>query len=483
MSNLENFRAARMPKIRIALAAASIAAGACFSGCGGSASTSTTTPPSTPTPVSTTAVQINMGDSPADWMLAFSMNISSMSMTGAAGSVPVVSASMPMEMMHLMGTMQPLAMISMPQGSYTGATIIMANATVAYVDPTTKGLMQKTISGPFTANVTFSSPITVGSTPMAVGFDFDLAQSITADSSGNLSCQPVFHVSSGLQGSGNSMDFMDGGIEGMMGMITSISGSSFTMSSMQAARSFTFLTNSSTAFMGGSLSAMSSGMTVMVDATLQADGSLMANRVFSMMNANGVMGGGIVTAMTGAPPTALTIVMQNGVGNGMMGSYFANGITVDLGSSTTLTLDHADVDLTGLPFTPTFDASHIYVGQNVMPVSSSGMMSGGMGGMMGGGTMAGSISATALYLVPQGLTGSAGSAVAPNSTSSFALTLPSDSAFASLTGAATVTVFQQPDTIVSGGASISAASSVHVFGLLFYDAGQWKLVSSRIGAN
>ena len=448
--------------------------------CGGGSSASTPTP----TPAATTAVQVNMGDSPADWMLAFNMNITSMSLTSSNGSATVVSSSVPMEMMHLMGVMQPLAMIKAPQGTYSGASITVGSATVMYMDPTTKQPVQKTISGPMTATITFSTPVTVGSTPMAMGFDLDLANSVTADASGNLSMTPMFHVTSGMQGSGNPADFANGGIQQMMGSVSSTSGSSFTMSSMQAAQSFTFMTNSSTVFSGTSMSVMGSGMIVIVDATLQSDGSLMATKVQSMMSSGGVMGGGIITAVTGTPPTSLTMVMQNGVGAGMISSAFAAGVTVDVNGSTTYQIDQDGVDMSGLPFTPVFDSSHIYPGQSVMPISSSSMAGGGMGGgMMGGSSMAGTITATEVELEMQGLNGTTSAAVTSGSTSSFTLTLPSGSASNTLTGATKVTVFQQAETTVGGTSPIVSGATVHAFGLLFYDAGQWKMVTSRIGSN
>ena len=461
-------------------AGAALALAGVLTACGGGSS-ATTNP--TPTPAAKTAVQVNMGDAPADWMLAFSMNINSMSLTGSNGTVSAVSSSTPMEMMHLMGTMQPLAMISAPQGSYTGASITIGSATVMYMDPTTKALMQKTISGPITTTVNFSSPITVGTTPMAMGFDLDLASSVTADSSGNMSMNPVFHVTSGMQGSGSPLDPTDGGIQQMMGTVSGVSGSSFTMTSMQAAQSFTFATNSSTTFdnMSG-MSSMGNGMLVMVDASLQADGSLMATKVQSMMSSGGVMGGGIITAVTGQPPTALTMVMQNGVGTGMMSSYFAAGATIDLSGSTTYDIDEDNMDMSGLSFTPVFDASHIYAGQSVMPISSSGMMSGGSG-MMGGGSMGGTMTASEVALEPQGMTGTISTAVTSGSSTSLTLTLPSDSAFTTLTGATSVTIFQQANTTISGTSPIASGASVHVFGLLFFDAGQWKMVAARMGAN
>ena len=454
----------------------SIALSACSSGSPGSNPT--------PTPAAKTAIQVNIGDSPADWMLAFSMNITSMSLTGSNGTVSVVSSSVPMEMMHLMGVMQPLSMINAPQGTYNGASITFGSATVMYMDPTTKQPMQKTISGPMTASVTFSTPVTLGTTPMAMGFDLDLASSVTADANGNLTMNPVFRMSSGMQGSGNPGDFANGGIQQMMGSVSSISGSSFVMSSMQAAQNFTFATNSSTVFSSTSMSGMAGGMLVMVDATLQADGSLMATRVQSMMSSGGVMGGGIVTAVTGQPPTSLTLVMQNGAGTGMMSSSFGAGVTVDLNGSTTWQMDEDGVDMAGLPFTPVFDASHVHAGQSVMPIGSAGMVSGGMGGgMMGGGSMAGTITASEVALEPQGLSGTIATAVTSGATTSFTLTLASDSAFSTLTGATKVTVFQQPQTTMAGTSPIASGTRIHAFGLLFFDAGQWKMVASRIGAN
>ena len=99
---------------------------------------------------------------------------------------------------------------------------------------------------------------------------------------------------------------------------------------------------------------------------------------------------------------------------------------------------------------------------------------------MGG---AGTMNASQLYLDPQGVTGTVAASVTGGAAATLTLTLPSDSAFTTLTGATTVTVYQQPKTVVTGNASIPSGSSVHAFGLLFYDGGQWKMVAQRIGAN
>jgi hypothetical protein len=466
-----------------AVAVFSLLSAVVLAGC--SAGSSPASPASPSGSGATTPVEVNVGDSPSDWILAFSMNIGSMSLTGGNGSVTVVSSSTPVEMMHLMGAMQPLAMISTPQGTYTGASITVTSATVMYMDPSTKALVQETLPGPIAASIPFSSPLVVGSQPMAMSFDLDMARSVAAASGGGLAFNPVFHVSSATQGSLNPGDWEDGGIERMMGAVTSVSGSSFTLTCLQASQSFTFQTNSSTSFSGTSMGAMASGMLVMVDAQMQTDGSLLATSVWKIMGGGGVMGGGIITAMSGQPPTSLTLVMQNGSGAGMMGSYFAAGVTVDFNSSTTYAIDDDQIDLSGLPFTPAFDSNHIYVGQAVMPAGSGGMMSGpGMsGGMMGGGPQAGTIDASQLLLEPQGLTGITDAAVSSGSSSTFTLALPPDSAFTTLTGATAVQVYSQNHTVIAGASPIASGTSIHVFGLLFFDGGQWKMVASRIGAN
>lgn len=63
----------------------------------------------------------------------------------------------------------------------------------------------------------------------------------------------------------------------------------------------------------------------------------------------------------------------------------------------------------------------------------------------------------------------------------FTMTLPSDSAFRAVTGTSNVTVYQQSGTTIPGGNSIAGGTTIHALGLLFLDAGKWKMVASRMG--
>ena len=176
--------------------------------------------------------------------------------------------------------------------------------------------------------------------------------------------------------------------------------------------------------------------------------------------------------------TQLTIGTMDGTGSGMMGSELAGTLTVNVSPTAVFNIDSDNVDMSNLPFTPTFDGTTVFKGQRVEAVSSTGMMQGGgMGGMMGGGT----INASEIDLEQQGLSGTV-SGYAGAAPTTFTLTLPVDSAFATMTGSTTVTVFQQAGTELWGLTAITNGSTVHVRGLLLFDAGKYKLVAGRIMA-
>src|SRR5215471_9964024 len=84
-------------------------------GCGGGSS-----PNPNPQP-NTTTLQVNLGDAPADQLVAVGMTIASMTLTNGSGSnVTVMSSATPVEMMHLMGTVEPISLMNVPQATYSG---------------------------------------------------------------------------------------------------------------------------------------------------------------------------------------------------------------------------------------------------------------------------------------------------------------------------------------------------------------------------
>lgn len=453
-------------------------------GCGGgNQATPNTQTPTQNSTVAGTTMQVSLGDSPADWMMTFGMTVNSIALTSSSGgTVSTLSSPIPMEMLGLMGTVEPVSIMNVPQGTYTSASITFSSVQMGYMNPTTLQYMQKTVAGPFTGTVTFNPAMTVGSTPSSLNFDMNMVSSVSIDSSGNVTITPAFTAMISSLASGQNP--WQGWIQHMVGSVASTSGSQFTMNSLMGLQNATFNTNSNTQFVNmGSLGMMSSGMVVAVDATTQSDGSLLAQRVESMWGSGGMMGGGIITGITSNPPTALSIVANNGIGGGMMMSAISGNITVNVSSSTPYTYDSDDVDVSNLPFTPTFNSSTITRGQRVDVISGGGMTLGGMGGgMMGGGTPYGTITASQVRLEPQGLHGTVSNYSPNGSQATFTLTLAPDSAFATLTGTSSITVYKQNGTQMHNLTGIANGNQVGVRGLLFYEAGTYKMVSTWIVA-
>ena len=127
------------------------------------------------------------------------------------------SLATPIEMMRLAGTMQPINVLSMPQGTYTGASITVASMSVTYMDPVSRAIVQKTVAGPITTNVSFSPNMTLSSTPMVLSFDMKMANSVNIDGSGNVTVSPVFQTAMNQIGSGSGNDPEHGQMEHLIG--------------------------------------------------------------------------------------------------------------------------------------------------------------------------------------------------------------------------------------------------------------------------
>lgn len=446
---------------------------------------------SSPTPVppvtSTTAAQFNMGDAPADWLLSFTMKVSSLSLTKTTGDNYTVSSDpIAVEMMQRLGTMEPIGLAGVPQQTYSGAHVSIASCTFRYID-STGNQVQKTLNGPFEASIPFSSSVTVGTTPFLFNFDLDLDHSLTTDGSGAFQFSPQFHHSIGLlstdgsnqNGMGNGMNARYGGMYQMMGVVQGASSTGFSILPLQAAQLFNFKVNQATQFQGQvqEMAKLQNGMGVLVTAQLQSDGTLLATRVRATMSATGAAGGGIITAIDGPPATQFTMVMQNGAGASINTDYLSKTLTVNLTSNTQYEIDTDRVSLTGIPFVPTFDVNSMFKGQSVYAFSEDGIVANPTCD-----PTCGTITASTVRLREQGFRGTTDVAITPGTSGSFTLTLMPDCAFTALTGATQILVYQQTATNVEGQTAIAAGTTLRVHGLLFQNGGQWILVASTIAS-
>ena len=440
--------------------------------CGGSSS-STPNPGPGPTPKS--AAQVKMGDAPADRVLSFEVTVGPITMTPTSGSaVTVLSRTRRLELTHLSGTSEPLALLNVPQGSYSSASITVSQPEVTFIN--NLGAIVK-LQPAFNQAipVNFSPAVTVGANSMVVNIDLNVANSLTFDAQGNVTGVSLgassFTLSSAAVAAEDKQGHDDGELEDTTGTITAVNGDSFTLMVGQNGVSLTFATDANTQFNDGA--SLTVNAMVTVEGITKSDGTLYAKEVEGIEDATGVEAEGLITTVSGNPATQITFLADDGLGSGMDDTKVGGSITSDV-SSAKYKVNKSNIDnsgIGGLPSPPTFpfDASTIHAGQRVEIESANSL----------DGT---SIAAEKVKLQQQALVGTVSGLEAATSAgpATFMLTVASDSAFAMLSGKTQVTVFWQPGTDLHKLASVSNGDAVRVRGLVFFTGTSFNMIARRI---
>ncbi len=422
-------------------------------GCGGNTSRITAGP---------TNATINTSDAVNDQIVKFELTVSSLTLTGSGGTATtgnMLSKSAEVEFVHQAGSFEPLALVNIPPGTYSGASLTVSNPEVVVLNnavPPAPVKIPATLTSP-SVTVTFTTPITVSSTTSTViNFDLDLAGSVTLSGTPptSASVTPKFNVTTATA---NNNDEESGEMDDVHGSVTAISAPNFTIQTK--ASSITFATDSNTQFKNGitSLAQLKVGDIVEVDGMTKPDGSKLATKVEVAEGQSGEEAEGIVTAVTGSPATQITIAHQVD----STGTATAP-VTVDLTINAS-TVFSVRADKLSLGSVPAFDATHIGKGQRVEADT--------------GNSTAAPMVADKVKLREQALVGTVSAA----SASGFTLTLNASSAFATLTGQTTVAVTVQSGTNLK--VTPANGSTVRVRGLVFVNAGAYTMLAARVDGN
>jgi hypothetical protein len=246
-----------------------------------------------------------------------------------------------------------------------------------------------------------------------------------------------------------------------MGTVVSVSGTTLVVEP-GSGPNITLTTNSSTVLQGfTALSALTPGELVQIDFVLQSGGVFLATRI---QLAPPPPGGQPPNLLSG-PVTSVTagsgfkMVLMQGLGPAIspVSAAAVSVFTVTTTSSTVFAITPQFVSLAGLPFTPSFSPTNMTAGQTVGVVASS---------------VTGTTAVAAnVYLVPQTIGGTVTAIATSGSYTAYTLTLASGSAFASLSGASTVTVYTSTATsaapAATNNAPIKVSSQVRFNGLIF----------------
>jgi len=425
-----------------------------LTGCGGGNNTGNIT-------AGTGNTTIQFGDAVNDQIAKFEMTVSSITLTGVsptATTANLLAKPAEFEFSHAAGSLEPVTLANVPQGTYNGATITVGNAEIVVINGTTPTKVPVTL-GTTTITVSFAN-IVVGTSPLFINFDLDLANSITLNGTPITSAtvNPKFNVTSTTAppagNEGNEGDD-NGELEDVHGSVKSISAPNFTITTKTT--DITFATDANTRFKDGitQLSDLKVGDIVEVDGVTKSDGTKLATKVEREGGENGEELEGLISALDN-PLTKITVVHQldsTGTSN--------SPVTVDI-SVNASTAYSVRADKLNLSSPPAFDATHIGKGQRIEADSSGNTAP---------------ILATKVKLREQALIGTVAASPAPTS-SGFTLNISASSAFGTLSGATTV-----PVTIVSGTnvkTTPTAGATVRVRGLVFVNAGAYSAIAIRV---
>ena len=443
--------------------------------CGGGSSTANNN--NQPPPAGNAKAQVKIGDAAVDRIVAFEVTVGSpIMLTTSSGNLQIVLSSNRLELSHMSAKFEPLTLVNASQGTYTGATLAISNPELTFLDDagtahTIQGSANQTI------NLTFNPAITIGSAPVVISVDVNLAHSVTTDQAGNITGfnfdASSFTFSTKAVASANQQDD-DGELEDITGLVGSVSGSSFTLNVGQSGAQLTFNTDNTTQFSDGVTDVNSAlNQIVKVEGVTKADGTLFASEVEGLENQNGAELEGVMTAMTGNPASSITVLAQDGIGGGMNSSKVGASFTADV-SGAQFKVNQGNIDTSGLggiPGTPNFpfDAATLKAGQRVELESINAVPA-----------AAGTIVAEKVKLQQQAIQGTVSNLTAGSGgAATFDLSLPSSSYLALLSGKTSVHVLVQPGTDNKVG-TINNGSSVRVRGLLFWTGTSFNLIARRI---
>jgi hypothetical protein len=427
------------------------------------------------------SVPVLITDAPSDQLLAFSLTINSINLVDSKGNTAsVLSTPTTIEICHLNGIQAPLVTANIAQDTYTSAVITFSSPEITYISSAGAAITVSPTLTNTSFTFTFPTPFTVSNSNTSLLFDLIASQSVNIVGT-TVTVTPFFKVMPVPPATAVPPPGQNGTGMQQMATVVSVSGTSLTLEP-GSGPTFTVATNSSTVLQGfTALSSLTAGELVQVDFIVQSGGCnqltppaaycaplvLLATRIqLAQPTAVGppvnLLTGPVLSVFSGGFKMAL----MQGLGQAASAAATTSIVTVTTNSSTVFAIAPQFVSLSGLPFTPTFTSVNLNPGQTVGIVAS-------VVSPMPNWTA----TATNVTLMPQTLGGTVTAISTVGGWTRYTLSLPTGSAFATLSGASTVTVYTSaatappPPTAVAGTPPIAVNSVVRFNGLVFATGG------------
>jgi len=174
--------------------------------------------------------------------------VSGVTLNNGTTNVPVLTTPQVVDFAQLSGLHQLLDLNAVPTGTYTSATVTLANPVIGFIDTTQNPPAINTINGTLTQSsvtVNFANPFVLNVADLVgLRMEFDLRQSLQTDANGQVTgmVNPIFHMQLlDATNSEVSIDDFPGGVVGVTG------DASFVVQGPKG-RHWTVQTNTSTVF-------------------------------------------------------------------------------------------------------------------------------------------------------------------------------------------------------------------------------------------
>ena len=421
------------------------------------------------TGISTPAVDVPVmiTDAPSDQLVSFTLTLNSIILTDSVGkTTSVLSTPITIEICHLNGVQEALLTAKIPQDTYVSASFTFSNPQITYITSSATPVVATPVLATTSYTLTFPTPITIGNTSTSLLVDLLAGQSV-AISGTTITVTPVFAVKPVSPSSTVPPPGQNGTGMQQKGIVVSVSGTTLVVQPGNGPN-VTLTTNSATVLQGfTALSALTAGQLVEIDFTLQAGGVFLANRIeLEPVPPAGAPQNLLAGPVTSAPANnAFKMAVMQGLGAAVSPTAIGSLYTINFTSSTNFAITPQFQALTGLPFTPSFSATNMKAGQAVGVTASSIS-----------GTTA---TASNVFLIPQTLSGTVTAPSTSGTWKVFTLTLPTGSAFATLSGASTVTVYTSAATVPMSTMPIAASATTQIRfnGLVFNNGGSFVMVA------
>lgn len=468
-------------------------ASALIVGCGGASTLLTGT-----TPTEKTSVTVLTSSTANDQLPKFNLDLQSISLTNAnGGTVTLLATPLDAEFIHANGTAEPLSTVSVPQGVYTSATVSIGGALFACVsfDSSTGNIVQNELAYgptlPSEVTVRLPTPITITGNAMGLLLDLLVSQSASyasCDGGANdtFSITPTFNLTP-VNFSAQPTSSANGKAIGLLGTIGSVdaSGSGFSVNAIATyfdetpvnGPTWQITTDDNTVYQGvtGS-SQLAVGMPVDMDATIHADGSLLATRiaVYDTSTANLTISDGPLLYENEYEPMMVNFGVEGqGLLSGLNASYYDfNNAAFQISGQLANVQD--------LPFVASFTASDMVAGQSVFISTHALTVPGGFPYTQ----------AAAITLRPQTLNGTVSAMGSEGGFTTYTITLAPYNLFTNLavqpgqatllTNPNTVVVYADSNTQMLNSNPIAVGSVVRFYGVVFNDNGTLRMDCAQI---